>query len=104
MATDTVAINPAVGILGMVVVLAGFALGNIPVIIAAMVVCALGAAHIYMQWRNKVFRAKMHYNAGVRHFNKMQYQQAKAAFEKALLFDPGNQLAKYGLVRVGIYK
>jgi len=104
MATDAVTINPIVGILGMIMVLVGFAMGNIPVIIAALVICALGAAHIYLQWQNKVFRAKMHYNKGVRHFNKMQYTQAKSAFEKAIYLNPGNELAKYGLVRVGIYK
>jgi len=69
-----------------------------------MVVCALGAAHIYVQWQNKVFRAKIHYNKGVRQFNKMQYQLATTAFQKALDLNPNNELARYGLVRVGIYK
>ncbi|MCL2225003.1 MAG: tetratricopeptide repeat protein [Defluviitaleaceae bacterium] len=104
MTADSVGINPAVGIIGFVLVFAGFAIMSVPLIITAMVVCALGAAHISAQWQNKVFRAKMYYNKGVRHFNKMQYQPAKAAFERSLQLDPKNELSKYGLVRVGIYK
>jgi tetratricopeptide (TPR) repeat protein len=103
MAADSVGINPALGILGFAVVGVGF-LTSVPVIIAGMVLCALGAAHIYVQWQNKEFRAKMHYNKGVRFFNRMQYTQAKAAFEKALELNPKNELAKYGMVRIGIYK
>jgi len=104
MAADSVGFNPFLGIIGFITVFVGFAISNTTVIIAAMIICALGAAHIYVQWQNKVFRAKMHYNKGVRHFNKMQYQPAKAAFERALSLNPDNELAKYGLVRVGIYK
>jgi len=104
MTQDSVGINPVVGIIGFLTVFAGFATGNITLIIIAMIICALGATHIYMQWQKKTFRAKMHYNKGVRHFNRMQYTQAKAAFEKSLELNPKNELAKYGLVRVGIYK
>ena len=104
MKTDTVGINPFVGLIGFLMVILGFAIPNIPLIIASLVVCALGAMHISAQWRNKIFRAKMHYNKGVRYFNRMQYADAKIAFEKALRVNPKNELAKYGLVRVGIYK
>ncbi|MDR0273239.1 MAG: tetratricopeptide repeat protein [Clostridiales bacterium] len=105
MAPDSVSFNPLIGILGIVTVFMGFVMGgNVIAIIAGMVICALGAAHVYMQWQNKVFRAKMHYNKGVRYFNKMQYRLAKTRFEKALDLNPSNELAKYGLVRVGIYK
>jgi tetratricopeptide (TPR) repeat protein len=105
MQADSVFVNPFVGIIGFIVVIFGFLSNqNIPAIIAGMVICALGAAHIYVQWQNRNFRAKIHYNKGVRYFNRMQYQPAKAAFEKAMSLNPNNELAKYGLVRVGIYK
>jgi len=105
MKADAVSINPAVGIVGFLLVFLGFAMGpNIPVVIFALILCVFGAVHIFIQWQNKVFRAKMLYNKGVRYFNKMQYSLAKASFEKALQLNPDNELAKYGLVRVGIYK
>jgi tetratricopeptide (TPR) repeat protein len=104
MTPDSVGVNPLVGILGLVMVLFGFASSGNGLIIAGMLVCALGAAHIYIQWQNKIFRAKMLYNKGVRFFNRMQYGEAKTAFGKALELNPNNELAKYGLVRVGIYK
>lgn len=104
MALDTVGINPILGILGLLMVVGGILIPNIPLVLAALVVCVLGAVHIYYQWRNKVFRSKIYYNRGVRQFNRMQYQHAKASFERALEVNPGNELAKYGLVRVGIYK
>lgn len=104
MKPEAVGINLFIGIFGLLIVIVGFITSSVPVIITAMVVCALGAAHIYVQWQNKSFRAKMHYNKGVRYFNKMQYQPAKVAFEKTLQLNPDNELAKYGLVRIGIYK
>ncbi|MCL1843971.1 MAG: tetratricopeptide repeat protein [Defluviitaleaceae bacterium] len=104
MQQDSVGFTPWLGILGLIVTFIGFAASSTPSVFAGMVICALGAAHIYVQWQNKAFRAKIHYNKGVRHFNRMQYQPAKACFQKALDLNPKNELAKYGLVRVGIYK
>ncbi|MCL2456855.1 MAG: tetratricopeptide repeat protein [Defluviitaleaceae bacterium] len=104
MAADAVMINPLVGVIGLFTAILGFAASNIVTIIASMIICSLGAAHLYLQWQNKSFRAKMQYNKGVRYFNKMQYSEAKTAFTKAVALNPNNELAKYGLVRVGIYK
>ncbi|MCL2048156.1 MAG: tetratricopeptide repeat protein [Defluviitaleaceae bacterium] len=97
-------INPIIGIVGFIMVFVGFSANSLGLIIASMVVCALGAAHIFKQWQNKIFRAKMQYNKGVRYFNRMQYKESKIAFEKAVALNPDNELAKYGLVRVAIYK
>ena len=104
MATDSIGMNMWLGLVGLAFAALGVGMTNIVIIGIAVVVCAAGAAHIAIQWRNKEFRAKIHYNKGVRYFNKMQYTSAKMAFEKALEFNPDNQLAKYGLVRIGIYK
>ena len=104
MSTESIGMNMWLGILGLVMAAVGFVTSNLIVIILAVLMCVGGAAHISVQWRKKDFRAKIFYNKGVRFFNKMQYQEAKAAFHKALEVDPTNELAKYGLVRVGLYK
>ena len=103
MKPEPVGMKMWVGIIGLVLVGFGFAIGDPALIAIAIVVCIGGVAHIYFQWANKEFRANMHYNRGVRFYNRMQYESAKAAFEKALVFNPKNELAKYGLVRVGMY-
>ncbi|MCL2386317.1 MAG: hypothetical protein FWC89_02095 [Defluviitaleaceae bacterium] len=104
MAPESVMINPLLAIAGFITVLIAFFVANTIAIIVGIILSILGAAHFYAQWKNKVIRGKMLYNKGVRHFNKMQYQLAKAAFKKALDTNPANELARYGLVRVGIYK
>ena len=104
MEEEPVSIKVWVGIVGILIALVGVFLGSVIGAIAGAVICAGGVAHIYIQWRNNEFRSQIYYNKGVRHFNKMQYSKAKIMFEKALDSDPDNQLAKYGLVRVGLYK
>ena len=104
MTPENVGINPVLGILGILMVLWGFAVLSTALIVTAALISMAGAAHIFAQWQSKVFRAKIQYNKGVRFFNRMQYQEAKEAFSKALEINPNNELAKYGMVRVGIYK
>lgn len=104
MEEESVSIKVWVGIVGIVIALLSIIAGSVVGAIAGAVICAGGVAHIYMQWRNHEFRSQIYYNRGIRHFNKMQYSKAKQMFEKALESDPDNQLAKYGLVRVGLYK
>ncbi|MCL1878487.1 MAG: tetratricopeptide repeat protein [Defluviitaleaceae bacterium] len=104
MSLDANGINPLVGIFGFLGVIGGVIAMSFTVIVGSTVLCILGALHILLQWQNKNFRAKMYYNRGVRHFNRMQYQPAKANFEKSVSINPNYELAKYGLVRVGIYK
>jgi len=104
METEPLGMKIWLGLLGLVLALVGVAIANIVVIGGAIAVCVGGVAHIFVQWQNREFRARMHYNRGVRLFNQMQFTLAKTSFEKALEFDPHNKLAEYGLVRVGIYK
>jgi len=101
---DANGINPVVGILGFLGVVGGIIAGSLPVMVVSAILCVLGALHIILQWQNKNFRAKMHYNKGVKHFNKMQYQLAKAAFQQSLSVNPAYENAKYGLERVKVYK
>jgi len=104
MEQESLGMNVWIGVAGLVLAAFGILIANIFVIAAAVIACTGGMVHIYFQWRNKEFRARLHYNKGVKFFNRMQYQLAKAAFEKALTYDPQNKLAEYGIVRVGIYK
>jgi len=104
MSMDPIGMNIWIGLVGLAFAALGVGMGNVIVIIIAVLVCLGGVVHISVQWGNKEFRAKIHYNRGARYFNKMQYTLAKTAFERALEFNPQNQLAKYGLVRIGIYK
>ncbi|MCL2839472.1 MAG: hypothetical protein FWE05_01775 [Defluviitaleaceae bacterium] len=103
METDSIGMNIWLGLLGLPLIVVGIVIANIILIIIALLVCLAGVAHIFVQWSKKEFRAKIHYNKGVRFFNRMQYTAAKTAFEKSLEYYPEYQLAKYGMVRIGIY-
>jgi len=104
MMLDTARINPILIIIGALMVLVGFAASNMGLTIASAIVCVLGMVHLYSQWRNKVFRAKLFYNRGVKHYNNMEYQQAKLAFDTAVMLNPKYELAKQAAVRVGVFK
>jgi hypothetical protein len=92
------------GLLGVVLVLLGFALQQLWLVAPAVGVCFVGMVHLGAQLRDKDIAGKMHYNKGVRLFNQARYQAAKDAFEKSNRSNPGNDLAKYGLYKVGLYK
>jgi tetratricopeptide (TPR) repeat protein len=104
METDNVAFRPWLGVLGLIAVVIGILSMNIAIIAVSLLVCIVGAVHIYLQWRNPRFRSKMLYNKGVKHFNQLQYQLAKEYFEASLEINPKNDLAKYAMARVGLYK
>jgi len=104
MEQEPVKVKMWVGIVGIVAALVGVFTANIILAIAGAIVCLMGIGHIYFQWRDKSFRARIYYNRGVKYFNGMQYEAAQRLFNKALASDPDNELAKYGLVRVGLYK
>ena len=104
MTPEPVSIKLWVGVVGIIIALVGVFTANVTAAVVGALLCAGGIAHISVQWRDKVFRSKIYYNRGVKFFNRMQYQSAQRLFDKALISDPNNQLAKYGLVRVGMYK
>ena len=103
MKTEPLGMNLWVGVGGLLLILLGLAISDVLVISIAIVICFGGVVHIYLQWRSRGFRSNMYYNRGVRLYNRMEYERAKTAFEKALVSNPKNELAKYGLVRVGMY-
>ena len=105
MQLEDVKIRVWLGVLGLVVVLIGMMAGfYVPMVIAGAIICAVGIGHIYIQLSNRNFRAKIIYNKGAKKFNKMDYQEAKEIFEKALIVNPNYDLAKYGIDKVGLYK
>ena len=104
MKTESLGMNIWLGLVGLVLTGAGVAIEYIPLIIGALVLSVAGVAHIFLQWQRREFRSKICYNRGVRFFNRMQFDSARRAFEKAIEFDPNNQLANYAISRVGIYK
>jgi len=104
MESDNVGIRLWLGILGLIAVASGILSMNLIVIAVSLLICVIGAIHIYAQWRNPRFRSKMFYNKGVKHFNQMQYQLAREYFEASHEINPKNDLAKYAIARVGLYK
>jgi hypothetical protein len=100
MTTVAIRINMWIGLMGLVLVLLGFALQLLWLVALAAGVCVIGATHIGMQLRNRVIAGKILYNKGVRLYNKAQYFEAREAFEKSYRTDPGNDIAKYGIFKL----
>jgi hypothetical protein len=104
MVTVGIKINMWLGIIGLVLVLLGFALQMLWLVAIAAGVCVIGAIHLGAQLRDKDIAGKLQYNKGVRLFNHARYQAAREAFEKSDRVNPNNELAKYGLYKIGLYK
>jgi hypothetical protein len=104
MATVGFSINLFIGILGLLMVLAGVFTNLLWIIIGGAAVCLTGAVHIYVQLQNKELFSRLLFNRGVRKFNRARYHEAENDFKKALHANPKNELAKYGLYKTGLYK
>jgi len=104
MSVESLGMRMWLGLIGLLMVGIGLAVGGFVVIGLGVLICLGGLAHMFMQWQKREFRSKIHYNRGVRLYNKMQYEEATVSFQRAVDIDPANDLAKYGLVRVGLYK
>jgi hypothetical protein len=104
MATVSFSFNPVIGVLGILTVTAGLVIGYLWVIIAGAVICLAGLAHLYKQWRNKELSSAVYFNLGVRRFNKEKYADAERLFRRAVSDNPKNELAKYGLYKISLYK
>jgi len=101
MDTVQIKVNMVLGLFGLVLVLLGFALSQLWLVALAAGVCIIGALHLGAQLRNRETAGKIHYNRGVRCYNRARYQAARDAFEKSERTNPGNNLAKYGLYKIG---
>ncbi|MCL2015200.1 MAG: hypothetical protein FWG68_03020 [Defluviitaleaceae bacterium] len=103
MATDSAFVNPALGILGMIVVGIAAAMGNMYAIIGGITLCVAGIIHILYQLRDEVLRSKFMFNKGVRAFNRGRYKSAEHIFERSFEINPDNELAKHGIRKAKIY-
>jgi len=92
------------GILGLLVVGVGLASDQIIILIIGVIGCIGSLVYLIIQGQNRVFRSKIHYNRGVRFYNRMQYEKATECFQRSININEANELAKYGLVRVNMYK
>lgn len=103
MATVSFRINLWVGLLGLVLVMIGAFVHLLWLMIGGVLICVGGVGHLYFQMRNKELRSTLLFNRGVRRFNKQRYSEAEVAFQKALQANPDNELAQYGVYKVGLY-
>jgi tetratricopeptide (TPR) repeat protein len=103
MSTVSFRFNPLVAVAGVVVAGAGLLLDNWLVGVVGMLSCIAGAVHIFLQLRKDEVRSKMLFNKGARLFNRGRYNEAERAFKGALVYDPGNELAEYGIYKIGLY-
>ena len=97
-------VNVAVGVIGILIALFCFLWYNLYLIIAAAVVCVLGAYHIFRQLRKRVNRSVIAYNKGVVLFNKENYGEAQIWFKRAVNLDSSNEKAEYALNKAAYYK
>ena len=104
MTTEPLRMKIWVGLVGLALVGIGLLTNLFPVIIVGAALCLGGLTYMAIQGQKREFRSKIHYNRGVRLYNKMVYDKASECFQAALDINPTNDLAKYGLVRVGLYK
>jgi hypothetical protein len=104
MATAGFKINPLIGLLGLITATAGLIADFFWLALAGALICAGGMTHVYFQLQNDELRSTLYFNSGVRKFNRRHYIGAGASFKKALGKNPSNELAKYGLYKVDLYK
>ena len=90
-------VNLIVGVLGLGVVIAGLATGNLILALLGALVCIAGTTHILVQLRNPKIRSKLLYNKGVQLLHGQRYQEAEQAFQRALSANPNNKKAENGM-------
>jgi len=98
-----VKINIWLGVFGLVVVIAYIFSHSFAVLIAGLVICGLGAAHIVIQINVKETRSIIVYNRGAKRFNAERYDEADFSFKKALFLDPQNEMAEYAVNKMSFY-
>jgi hypothetical protein len=92
------------GFAGVFAALGSLLIGSVPAVIFAVVLCVTAIGYLIYAATKRDFRAKTHYNRGVRNFNRLMYNRAREDFELAAQTDPSNQLANYALRRVKLYE
>ncbi|MCL1988830.1 MAG: tetratricopeptide repeat protein [Firmicutes bacterium] len=103
MATDSAFVNPALLILGFIIVGVSAAISNMYGTIGGITLAVAGIIHILYQLRDEVLRSKFMFNKGVRAFNRGRYKSAEHSFLRAFEINPDNELAKHGVRKAKIY-
>lgn len=96
-------INIWLGLLGLVLVVSSYFLGNMVFIVISIAVCILGLVHMFTQLRKAPHKSLRFYNRGVKKFNKEKYDDAKLFFQRAIMYDDSNEYAEYALYKVEFY-
>jgi tetratricopeptide (TPR) repeat protein len=100
---DNMSINFLIGLLGIVITLASFAVQLVLLTFIGLGVCLLGIGHILFQFRDRQRRSAVNYNMGVLFFNIAKYRMAQKKFRKALTLSEDNEMAEYGLSKTQFY-
>ncbi len=101
--TVSVLVNPAIGIIGLLLTVIGLIVSAIELVFISLAVLLIGIIHIVMQLLNKQKRATLIYNRGVYAFRKENYEKASDLFKKALDLDEYNEKIEFALNRVSYY-
>ncbi len=96
-------INVLLGLAGLIAVLVSFQLNIQLLIIASIIACAAGLAHIVLQLSKREFRSALAYNRGVMCFNSEKYRKANILFKKSVSLNEENEFAEYALNKVSFY-
>lgn len=104
MASVNFFINPFLGVLGLIIAGTGAVMLNTAIMAVGMAVCFGGIVHVVTQLKNRELRGKMHFNKGVRLFNRGQYAAAEYSFRLASTIDPQNELARHGIRKAEMYQ
>jgi uncharacterized protein HemY len=104
MTTVSFRINLWLGLAGLVLAIISIYLTNIWMISLSALVCLSGLVHVYFQLKKEELKSTLLFNRGVRHFNRQRYKTAENYFRKSQEINPENELAKYGLYKISLYK
>jgi hypothetical protein len=96
-------INIWIGLIGLFMTIGSLYLGNLPLIVVSILVCAGGLAHMFKQLSRNENRSLIFYNRGARKFNKEKYSEAKYLFQRSFMFDDKNEFTEYALHKIEYY-
>ncbi len=100
---DNAELNPALAIIGIVILFLAVFTQNFTFIGIALVIAILGVYTTVRQLIKPSFRAVYNYNKGVKEFNKGNYERANEFFKKAWTFDEYNEMIEYALQKIEFY-
>ena len=99
-----VALKMRIAVVGLIWLGISLFLGNFYVTLIGFGLILLGLAHICIQLAKPQTRSALKYTRGVMYFNKERYRDAQNCFERSLKLDSDNDLAKYAVYKVKLYR